>query len=94
MRKTDIADKRNVFLQKLCEVRKLVHNELELPSSCYEGKSPGQLMLIIKELEMMEEALSTDVFVPYYPRFINDSWDFNDDLGIALMKLATLYEKL
>ena len=30
----------------------------------------------------------------YYPNVIVDSWDYSDPLGIELMELAALYEKI
>ena len=30
----------------------------------------------------------------YYPNIIVDSWDYSDPLGMELMELAVLYEKI
>lgn len=53
-----------------------------------------QLESIIKELDKMDSIRDADVFVPYYPRGIADSWDFQDPLGEKLLNILEIYNKL
>lgn len=87
-------DSREVFLAHLNEVRELVQNEISLSVTGNGNKSVKQLKIILDELEKMEKAMSKDIFAPYYPRGIADSWDFHDILGTALMDLAMMYSNL
>lgn len=49
-----------------------------------------QLKNIADELEHMKKEEYTNI---NYTRMIVDSWDFNDSLGVELLKLAESYKK-
>lgn len=53
-----------------------------------------QLCEIKKEVLKMLKYLSKDKFLPSYPHFIIDSWDYTDSLGNELMDLYEKYVKL
>ncbi|WP_019377054.1 hypothetical protein [Virgibacillus halodenitrificans] len=54
----------------------------------------SHLKTVLIELEKMKEQLDNKKFTPTYPIFITDSWSFNSDLGIQLLKLNEEYKKL
>lgn len=50
-----------------------------------------QLQIILKELQSSSKIKNMNLC---YPRFIVDSWDYSDQLGIDLLELAELYKKI
>ena len=72
---------------------KLLHDEISFSLNGQSNKSLEQLKAILKELQTMKRVLSIKTFVPNYPRWIVDCWEY-DELGNKLMELAVLYEKL
>ena len=50
-----------------------------------------QIYHILQEVKRMETEKG---LTPYYPRIIVDSWDYNDVLGMDLLKLVNLYKGL
>lgn len=54
----------------------------------------SQLEIIRSEIEKMMSVMNPEAFVPYYPRVIVDSWDFNSKLGEKLIGLVHEYKKL
>lgn len=68
-----------------------VKEEIEMVRNGVSNKNINQLNKILDELIKManEKQLSVN-----FPRFIVDSWDFQDKLGIELMDIAALYKKL
>lgn len=71
-------------------VKKYLTNKSTLPSYMLEN----QLELILVELNKMDQIRNCHVFYPYYPKVINDSWDYLDLLGTKLLELLELYCKL
>lgn len=49
---------------------------------------------VLTEIDKMKNNMSPEIFIPYYPRGIVESWDFNNKLGSDLLELASLYMKL
>ena len=47
----------------------------------------NQLELILVELNKMDQIRNCHVFYPYYPKVINDSWDYSD-FGLLKNKSA------
>ena len=64
-------------------VKKYLTNKSTLPSYMLEN----QLELILVELNKMDQIRNCHVFYPYYPKVINDSWDYSDLLGTKLLEL-------
>ena len=54
------------------------------------NKPIRQLKTIAYELEMMKIESG---FVPVFPSFIIDSWDYDDPLGRRLLELYLLYKR-
>ena len=57
-------------------------------------KSMQQLLTIMGDIQQMSEVRNDKAFLPSYPRFIIESWDFTDPLGMELIKLLEIYKKL
>ena len=74
----------NLIMQsKIKEEIEKVMNE----KSC---KNLNQLNIILDELNKMLEKKQLPV---NFPRFIVDSWDYQDKLGLELLDLVSLYKK-
>ncbi|SCP99895.1 hypothetical protein [Anaerobium acetethylicum] len=71
-----------------------VESEMELVEKGLTKRSKQQLKTIMYDLNKMNDTRDSKLFVPSYPRFIVDSWDFSDTLGIELLKLYELYKKI
>ncbi len=56
--------------------------------------SVEQLEMTLKELDKMNRIRDMRQFMPYYPRGIADSWEFNDKLGNELLEVLDYYMKL
>lgn len=84
------------FQLLLEETRGLIHemlkntNNLPLPDYI----SEKQLYFILSELDQMEQIKNVQLFYPYYPRGIADSWDYSNPLAVKLLELLELYRKL
>ncbi len=72
------------------KAQQLVRIEIEKVKMGFSKKSIVQLESILNELE---KTLKRNNLPLSYPRFIVDSWDFQDKLGIELLSLAELYER-
>lgn len=77
--------KRNNILQEK------VRAEIEEVKRGQSAKNLFQLQGILEELK--NSSVQKNISL-YYPRVIVDSWDYSDRLGIELMELAALYEKI
>ena len=77
--------KRNNILQEK------VRAEIEEVKKGQSAKNLLQLQGILEELK--NSSVQKNISL-YYPRVIVDSWDYSDRLGIELMELAALYEKI
>lgn len=77
--------KRNNILQEK------VKAEIEEIKRGQSAKNLLQLQGILEELK--NSSVKNNISL-YYPHVIADSWDYSDQLGIELMELATLYEKI
>ncbi len=77
--------KRNSILQEKVAV------EIEKVKRGQSVKNMLQLQGILEELK--NSCIKKDIPL-YYPNVIVDSWDYSDPLGIELMELAALYEKI
>lgn len=58
------------------------------------GKSAKNMLQLQGILEELKNSSAKKNISLYYPRVIVDSWDYSDQLGIELMELAALYEKI
>ena len=54
----------------------------------------SQLENMLNELNKMKLIMNPNTFIPYYPRTIVDSWDFNSELAKKLLDIADEYSKL
>ncbi len=77
--------KRNGILQEK------VAAEIEEVKRGESAKNMLQLQGILEELKNSNIRKNIPL---YYPQIIVDSWDYSDPLGIELMELAALYEKI
>ncbi len=82
------------FGDKYLELIQIVENELDLVNKGLNKRSSQQLKTIIIDLKKMNIIKDLNQFMPSYPRFIVDSWDFDDLLGIELLKFYELYKKI
>ena len=53
--------------------------------------SVEQLEMTLKELDNMNRIRDMRQFMPYYPRGIADSWEFDDKLGNELLEVLDYY---
>ena len=79
------------YKQNNLELQDKVRSEIKNSQTGISRKSIEQLINILEELEMAYEQRGNQLS---FPRFIVDSWDYTDNLGIELLNLAELYEKL
>lgn len=56
--------------------------------------SSEELYEIAKQLKKMGELRDSKRFIPSYPHWIGDTWDYRDRLGERLLEVAELYSKL
>lgn len=71
------------------DIEKLISNPPKLPLYM----TVDQLKMTISELDKMNQVRDMNLFMPFYPRGIADSWDFNDSLGKELLKVLDVYMK-
>ncbi len=71
-------------------IEKMINTPEELPWYM----SVEQLEMTLKELDKMNRIRDMRHFMPYYPRGIADSWEFNDELGNELLEVLDYYMKL
>ena len=71
------------FQQKNVELQQRVISEIERVKEGQSKKSITQLQTILKELQSSSKKTN---MVLCYPRFITDSWDYSDSLGIEKLK--------
>lgn len=76
---------------KNLELQKKIEMELEYIHQGKSKKNICQLQCILSELKRAEHTYGNTF---YFPRFIIDSWDYSDELGVDLMELVDLYKKL
>lgn len=53
-----------------------------------------QLKMTVDELDKMDQIRDTKQFMPYYPKGINDCWEYNDKLGQELLAVLDIYIEL
>ena len=82
------------FEAKYIELVQTVESELDLVKKGLNERSSQQLKTIIIDLNKMNDIRDSNQFLPSYPRFIVDSWDFSDSLGIELLRFYELYKKI
>ena len=73
------------------ELQQRIISEIEKAKEGQGKKSIIQLQTILKELQSSSKIKKMNLC---YPRFIVDSWDYSDQLGIDLLELAELYKKI
>lgn len=76
------------------EIKMKIQQEISEERKEGSKKSKQQLLTIMDEITKMSEIRNDKEFLPGYPRFIIDSWDFTDPLGIELINLFDIYKKL
>lgn len=72
------------------KIREIISNPKKMPLYM----SIEQLKMTVDELNKMDQIRDTKQFMPYYPKGINDCWDFNDELGKELLAVVDIYMKL
>lgn len=82
------------FEDKYNELIFIVENEIEMVEKGVSKRSSQQLKTIVHDMNKMNEIRGAKQYVPSFPRFIVDSWDFNDSLGLELLKLFELYKRM
>lgn len=82
------------FGSMLEEAKALVQDEINNPEKRPDYMSETQLYSILDELNKMGRIRNSQLFYPYYPRGIADSWPFSNQLGEKLLNLLELYKKL
>ncbi|MFZ2539576.1 MAG: hypothetical protein WAX04_11830 [Oscillospiraceae bacterium] len=82
------------FDKKLNEVMTALQQETTSVEQGISKKSIYQLNAINNDLEQMNKIHNSKVFSPSFPRYIIDSWDYSDTLGMELMSLLEIYKKL
>jgi predicted flavoprotein YhiN len=80
----------NVLVKRIENMQITLQEEMKISEQGLCGTSILQLKTIHNELENMKSRID---FTPIFPKFIIDSWDFNDKLGQELMELFIIYEK-
>lgn len=73
------------------ELQKKISLEMERVRDGQSSKDMGQLQTILEELRSSSERRTAGL---HFSRIIVDSWDYSDELGIELMKLAELYRRV
>lgn len=71
------------------DIQQHIRIEMENIKRGLSKKNSAQLSVILEELEKM---LNSKCLPLSYPRIIVDSWDFQDKLGMELLRLAELYK--
>lgn len=82
------------FSKMIEDIKNIIEIMISTPSAlpCY--MTVEQLKMTIDELDKMNEIRDMKLFMPYYPKGIADSWDFNDNLGKALLDVLDIYMEL
>ena len=78
------------YKRKNLDIQQRVRREMECVKKGQSKRNFVQLSDILKELENM---MNNKGLTLSYPRIIVDSWDFKDDLGLALLDLAEVYKR-
>ncbi len=78
------------FNEKNSKLQIKVQKEIAKVEQGTSEKNCNQLVTIIDELKKMTNEES---FVPSFPRFIIDSWDYTDPLGLELVDLVEMHKK-
>jgi hypothetical protein len=81
----------SALIKKIENIQLILREEIKNSEQELCGKSIQQLKTIHDELEYMKIKKG---FKPDFPRFIIDSWNFDDELGQDLMGFLTIYKKL
>lgn len=76
------------------EVKALVENQIKNKENRPVYILDKQLYSILNELDKMDKIRNSDLFYPYYPKGITDSWDYSNPLAIKLMDLLEIYTKI
>ena len=82
------------FEDLVAEVKSDIQELLDYPEVMPSYMKESQLRMTLEELDKMARIKNINEFLPYYPRGISDSWDFNDKLGQKLMRLLDVYRRL
>lgn len=82
------------FEDMYIELFETIESEIELVNKGLKKRSIHQLETIINDVKIMIKIKDSNLFLPSYPRFIIDSWDYSDLLGIELLKFNELYRKI
>ncbi|MBF0786840.1 MULTISPECIES: hypothetical protein [unclassified Streptococcus] len=60
-----------------------------------EIENGAEIDLIASEIQLMMASFDTRVpFFPTYPRIIIDSWNFDDELELELLRLNEYYKRI
>ena len=82
------------FSKMIGDVEAIIEEIINTPEALPWYMSVEQLEMTLNELGKMNQIRNMRQFMPYYPRGIADSWDFNDKLGNELLKVLDFYMKL
>lgn len=82
---------KEIFYEKNIKLQKSIIKEIENVHKGLSNKSINQLETILIELKKIEKG---ENIILAYPRFIIDTWDFEDLLAYELMELFEIYKKI
>jgi len=82
------------FDKKVNEIKELLRQEIVNVEKGTSKKSIQQLTTIMGELEQMDKCKNSKLYMPSFPRYIIDSWDYTDSLGLELINLFENYKKI
>lgn len=78
----------------IAEARALIKSQMVNKNNRPDYMSDKQLYAILDELEKMDRIRNHNLFFPYYPKGIADSWEYTDPLAKQLLELSEIYRKL
>lgn len=74
----------------ISEIQKIIDNDNKNEFNI----NKQQLIKVKEELIFMSLCNNKKKIIPSFPRMIIDSWDYNNPLGIKLLKLYESYKKI
>ena len=87
---SDVSRFEDLVAEAKADIQDLINNPEKMPPYMMES----QLRMTQDELDKMARIKNIDEFLPYYPKGISDSWDFNDKLGKKLMNILDVYRRM
>lgn len=84
----------DTFSKKIENVKNIITQMIENSEKLPRYMSVEQLNMTVNELDKMNQIRNKNEYMPYYPRGIADSWDYNDNLGNELLRILDVYVDL